>query len=91
MVAELVANAVEAHRREHLDAPLRLVLLASLRTVLVVVHDASDAPPVPAGAGDLAEHGRGMLLVEAFSSSWDWKPAPGGGKAVRALLRGERR
>lgn len=95
VVAELVANAVEAHQREGLDAPVRLVLLAALRTVLIVVRDASNAPPVPASGpadiDDFAERGRGLLLVEAFSSSWSWKLAPGGGKAVRALVRGERR
>lgn len=99
VVAELVANAVEAHQREGLDAPVRLILLAALRTVLIVVRDASNAPPVPGsgpasgpvGVDDFAERGRGLLLVEAFSSSWGWKFAPGGGKAVRALIRGERR
>lgn len=74
---------------------MRLVLLAALRTVLIVVRDASNAPPVPAsrpaGVDYFAERGRGLLLVEAFSSSWSWKLAPGGGKVVRALVRGERR
>lgn len=91
VAAELLANAVEAHQRERLDAPVRLILLAALRTVLVVVRDASNAPPVPGTPGDFAERGRGLLMVEAFSSTWSWKFAPGGGKAVRALIRGERR
>lgn len=35
-------------------------------------------------------HGRGLVIVAALSATWDWKPCPGGGKVVRALLRGQR-
>jgi anti-sigma regulatory factor (Ser/Thr protein kinase) len=91
VVAELVANAVEAGRREQLGAPIRLTLLAGLRTVLIVVRDASTSPPVPGQPGDLDESGRGLLIVDALSARWDSKPAPGGGKVVRALVRGQRR
>lgn len=87
VVAELVANAVQAHQREETDAPVRLTLLAGERAVLVVVRDASDNPPVPRTPGDDAERGRGLLLVEAFAASWCWKRAPGGGKVVRAEFR----
>jgi hypothetical protein len=44
-----VINAIEATRREHLDAPVRLTLLVGLDAVLIVVGDASSSPPVPAG------------------------------------------
>lgn len=93
VVSELMSNAVQAHRREHLNAPIRLTLLAGLRTVLIVVRDASPAPPAPASAVvDLdGESGRGLCIVDALSSNWCWKTAPGGGKTVRALLRGSRR
>ncbi|MBO0804071.1 MAG: ATP-binding protein [Nocardiopsaceae bacterium] len=89
VAAELVGNGVAAHRREHLDAPLRITLLAGLRTVLIVVRDASSDPPVSRDPGDDAENGRGLLLVDAFSARWDSKPAPGGGKVVRAEIRGK--
>ena len=90
VTAELVGNAVVAHQREQRDAPVKLTLLAGLRTILIIVRDTSSAPPVLAAPGTEAEHGRGLILVEAFSASWDWKPVPGGGKVVRALVRGER-
>ena len=106
VVTELVQNSVQATGRAGLDAPVRLTLIAGLRTVLIVVADAVPDPPVlraPAGPADLAAqygdddtdpdlHGRGLLIVAALSAQWDWKPAPGGrGKVVRALIRGLRR
>lgn len=87
VVSEIVANAIEAHRREHLNTPVRLTLLAGLRTVLIAVRDASAAQPVPACPAPDAESGRGLLIVKALAVKWDTKPAPGGGKTVRALLR----
>lgn len=90
VVAELVTNAVEVTRHEHLEAPVRLTLLAGLRTVFVAVRDPSSAPPVSSTPEDEDETGRGLMIVEALSAHWDWKPSPGGGKVVRALVRGER-
>lgn len=92
VVSELVSNALQAHRREHLNAPIRLTLLGGLRTVLIVVRDASDSPPatVPVVPDLDGESGRGLCIVDVLSSAWCWKPAPGGGKTVRALLRASR-
>lgn len=93
VVSELISNGIEAHRREQLTAPVRLTLLGGLRTLLIVVRDASSAPPVLAPAvPDLdGECGRGLSIVDVLSADWNVKPAPGGGKTVRALLRGARR
>lgn len=86
VVAELVANAVQAHQREGRDAPVRLTLLAGPRSVLIVVRDGSNDPPVPGTPDPEAERGRGLLLVEALTAAWTWKPAPTGGKVVRASV-----
>lgn len=105
VVTELVENAVQATSRAGLDAPVRLTLIAGLRTVLVVVRDAVADPPVPRQplgddpapwTGDDADpdpdqHGNGLIIVAALSASWDWKPRADGGKVVRALMRGQRR
>ena len=87
VVSELVTNSIEAHRREHLDAPVRLTLVAGLRTLLVVVRDASTHQPDTCSPGTDAETGRGLLIVDALSARWDTKHAPGGGKVIRALIR----
>lgn len=91
VVSEIVTNAIEAHRRERIEGPVRLTLLAGLRTVLIAVRDASVAQPVPACPGSDDESGRGLLIVDARAATWDTKVAPGGGKTVRVLLRGSRR
>lgn len=86
VVAGLVANAVEAHQRERRDAPVRLILLAGPRTVLVVVRDFSPSPPVLRTPGLDDETGRGLVIVDGLAARWDWKPFPGGGKVARALI-----
>jgi anti-sigma regulatory factor (Ser/Thr protein kinase) len=91
VVSELATNAVQAHRREHLTEPIRLTLLAGLRTVLIAVRDASASQPASSTADSNAEHGRGLFIVEALAAAWSWKPAPGGGKTVRVLLRPARK
>lgn len=88
VTAELVANAIEAHQREHLDEPVRLALLADSNSALIVVRDASDHPPVRHEPDFEAESGRGLLVVEAISAWWDWKPLRPSGKIVRALIAG---
>jgi anti-sigma regulatory factor (Ser/Thr protein kinase) len=89
VVSELVTNAVQVARPLRLDAPLRLWLLAGRAEILTVVWDAGTQPPVRMHAGQEAESGRGLMLVEALTARWDWYPvrAPCGGKAVWALLR----
>lgn len=90
IVSEAVANAVEAHHRERIEAPVRLTLLGGLRTLLIVVRDASSEKPLPRDPSVNEECGRGLLIVGALSDLWDVKAAPGGGKVVRCLIRGKR-
>jgi anti-sigma regulatory factor (Ser/Thr protein kinase) len=89
VISEIVTNSVTATRAAGLDTPVRVTLLAGLRTLLIAVWDASPETPVPADAGDDDENGRGLLIVQALSARWDWKKVPGerGGKVVRALIR----
>lgn len=89
VVSELIANSATATETAGLNSPVRLTLLAGPASVLVAVWDGVPAPPVRANADADAENGRGLMLVEAFSSGWSWKPLPperGGGKIVRATI-----
>ncbi len=55
--------------------------------VVILVWDASLLPPVPRDVGDDAENGRGLLLVEALSTRWNWYiPRHLGGKVVWAQI-----
>lgn len=105
VVAELAANAVQATVRAGLDTPVRLTLLAGLRTVLIVVRDEADGVPVFAGnavtdLGNLADddeadpdqHGRGLVMVEALSLRCGFRLLGGSrpGKVVWSLLAGKR-
>jgi anti-sigma regulatory factor (Ser/Thr protein kinase) len=88
VVTELTTNAVRASRELAQAAAVRLWLLSDAAQILILVWDASPRPPVLADAGDEAEHGRGLMLVEAVSEQWGWSArADGGGKFVWAIVR----
>ena len=91
IVAELSANAIEATIRTAARGPVRLTLIAGLRTLLIAVRDTVPNPPIPRQPGPDDPSGRGLLIVDALAAHWDWKSAPGGGKVVRAIVRGQRR
>ena len=77
MVSELVTNAVKATVGQQ-EAASRLQLSSDNTRVLVEVWDADPQPPAPKdlsenGTPDLQEEGgRGLFLVAALSSRWDW-------------------
>ncbi|CAL9612853.1 hypothetical protein SUDANB176_05664 [Streptomyces sp. enrichment culture] len=84
LTAELVANAVE-HTSG--GAPIELVVELLPTGCQVEVHDADPAPPGDLTRPDLGapdpwqEHGRGLLLIRALSSSCGHRPTASG-KAV---------
>lgn len=87
VISELVTNAMRVSRAMRSAPPLRIWLLSDTRTVTVLVWDASSRAPARTQAGDDAEYGRGLLLVEAASIDWGWyAPQGGSGKVVWALL-----
>lgn len=88
LVAELVTNAVKASRVMAAAPAVRLWLLSDSEQVLIAVWDASLKPPVRMTAGDEAEDGRGLMLVEAVSERWGWCCSENGdGKFVWAVAR----
>jgi anti-sigma regulatory factor (Ser/Thr protein kinase) len=82
VVSELVTNGVQASRAMT-HAAIRLWLASDRAQVVICVWDASPRPPVRMDPAEDAEHGRGLLLVEAVSEQWGWFPAePGDPQAV---------
>ena len=78
VVSELVTNAVAATARlGWIPAPpVRLWLLADSSQVLIAVWDANPHLPARGEVDELAESGRGLLLVETLASYWDAYPTP---------------
>lgn len=78
-VTELVANVVR-----HVPDRRCVVLVLRLETgVRVEVADGAPQLPVPAAESDVeAEHGRGLVLLDAVVDKWGVGPRSGGGKMV---------
>jgi anti-sigma regulatory factor (Ser/Thr protein kinase) len=87
IVTEFVTNALSACQVLAQPPPVRLWLVSDRARILIVVWDASPRPPVRAQASGEAEHGRGLMLVEAVSEQWGWYPrSDGRGKFLWAVL-----
>jgi anti-sigma regulatory factor (Ser/Thr protein kinase) len=88
LVTELVTNAVRASREMTRTHAVRLWLLSDSAQILILVWDASPQPPVLTDVPDDAEHGRGLMLVDAVSEQWGWySREDGDGKFVWAITR----
>jgi anti-sigma regulatory factor (Ser/Thr protein kinase) len=86
VISELVTNAITASGTlTGGPFPVNLWLLADGTQVLVMVSDASAIPPGRRSPAEDEEGGRGLMLVEAVSSRWNWSRY-GRGKVVWALL-----
>lgn len=72
VVSELLTNAVRATSMAEVFEPVRLWLLSDKPSVMILVWDSSPQPPVRIDAACDAENGRGLLLVEAISTRWNW-------------------
>jgi anti-sigma regulatory factor (Ser/Thr protein kinase) len=81
LVSEMVTNAIR-----YAAPPVRLEIQAGEQDVVVAVCDGSPEPPKPRSAGDDAEGGRGMLLVDMLTTDHGVRTDPPG-KAVWARLR----
>lgn len=79
VVTELISNVVK-----HARTPMTVTMTAGERHLHLAVRDADPTPPARVAATETG--GRGLLLVEAFSSSWGTAPT-GEGKVVWAVLR----
>jgi hypothetical protein len=90
VVSEMVTNALRhalpgpggARPRR----PVRLGLLHQGPWVLCAVADPSEAVPVPRTLGSLAEAGRGLQMICAFSDLWGYTTPGEAGKVVWAMF-----
>ena len=77
-VSELVTNAVKATAEREDQAAVRLRLSSDNARVLIEVWDADPQPPAPKDLGEdgtpdpQEEGGRGLFLIAALSTRWDW-------------------
>ena len=78
VISELVTNAVFASAELPPVVPVLMWLGSDRRRVLAGVADASPRPPLRLSPAPDAERGRGLTLVEAFTSRWGWHPASSG-------------
>jgi anti-sigma regulatory factor (Ser/Thr protein kinase) len=95
LVSELVTNAVRfagnparmLRYSGRADASLISLSLRHFREYLLIeVYDADNNPPVRSNAGDDAENGRGLMLVDALSKEWSYFCPPDGGKVIYCSL-----
>jgi anti-sigma regulatory factor (Ser/Thr protein kinase) len=86
VTSELVSNAI-THAGAH-SFELELLRLEDSGAVVVVVTDPCPIPPVKLTPAAGAEHGRGLLIVEALSARWGWTPRDLG-KAVFVIFTRE--
>lgn len=93
LASELVTNAINAASRGRAESALephvfdrhnpitvRMTLLA--RSLLIEVWDNSPEPPTAKAAGEEAESGRGLLIVETLSKRWGYYYPRRGGKVT---------
>lgn len=50
------------------------------------VQDSSPLPPIRADPAELAEDGRGLMLIEELSQDWGYFPGATRGKVVYCLI-----
>ncbi|WP_373302218.1 ATP-binding protein [Streptomyces flaveus] len=79
-LTELVANVV----RHVPGRRCSLLMLRQPEGVRVEVTDACPSPPLSTAVDELAEGGRGLLIIEAMTDRWGWQPLTDGspGKTV---------
>jgi anti-sigma regulatory factor (Ser/Thr protein kinase) len=95
LVCELVTNAVRfggdpVPALQYSAYPNVSLILLSLRhfpgSLLIEVYDTDDHPPIVSGHDDLAESGRGLLLVSALAKEWSYFFPLAGAKVVYCVL-----
>jgi anti-sigma regulatory factor (Ser/Thr protein kinase) len=72
-LTELIANVVR-HCRPDRRAAVLILRLPEERGLRVEVTDTSPCPPLSTAVDELAEGGRGVVIVDAVTDRWGWVP-----------------
>jgi hypothetical protein len=83
IASELLTNSLHATPVWPVD--LFMFADAERRSVLIMVWDASPTPPALIPPDDASEGGRGLLIVDAVSKQWGWRPGQVG-KIIWSLV-----
>lgn len=91
VATEMITNSIGATREFTMEPrlpPVRVWLLGSDASVAVLVWDGVRHAPVPRAAGPGDESGRGLSIIDALSSQWDYyfPSLPFTGKVTRAFI-----
>ncbi|MGW0423259.1 ATP-binding protein [Streptomyces sp. NPDC003015] len=88
VVNELTTNAVQHALTPHRESRSKawLGIARTGNTVVCAVTDPSPVPPAYRLPEQLAEAGRGLLIVNALTSQWGYARTPSNGKAVWARI-----
>ncbi|GAB3488177.1 ATP-binding protein [Nocardiopsis coralliicola] len=89
VVSELVTNACRhavPSAGALSDWSIQFGLIRQNAHLACMVFDPSTVGPIRVEAGERAEGGRGIALIEAFASDWGWGALHGQGKVVWAAF-----
>lgn len=84
--ALLVASELAANAVTHADSAFRIQLSLTPRTLRIDVVDFGYGTPEPRPPSTSAEHGRGLLLIDALTTAWGIDDSADEGKIVWAEL-----
>lgn len=93
LISELVTNAVKGSRPDppgNEDGSVVLSLRYHRAELTAGVSDSDRGLPTVRAPGTQAEHGRGMLLIQALSKEWGYYLLPPDGKVVYFVLAADR-
>jgi anti-sigma regulatory factor (Ser/Thr protein kinase) len=86
IASELVSNAVRHGSTTSSDkVKVALIRVDNPSGVAIIVVDSSPRAPVMRELTFDEEGGRGLRIVDALATSWDWRPRDSG-KAIIAIL-----
>ena len=76
--AALIASELATNAALHGSPPVLISVVPGADKVVIAVFDTSPNLPRRAEPSEFATHGRGLAIVDSFSSAWEVEVTPGG-------------